>query len=46
MKKKLDAYKYFITIEYEEDLDYDKKCSVEVVKDNEAMYVVEYTAIK
>lgn len=45
-EKKLDGYKYFISIEYEEDLDYDKKCSVEVVKDNEVMYVVEYTAIK
>ena len=45
-KKKLDAYQYTVKITYEKDLKYDKNAKVTVVKDDNKMYIVEYTTIK
>lgn len=44
-EKELDAYEYTLNIEYKENLDYDKKATVIVVKEDNKMYVVKYTAI-
>ena len=44
--KKQDGYIYTYELEYEKDLGYTKKCSVTVVKDDNKMYVVEYTENK
>ena len=44
-EKKLKAYELEINVEYEKDLEYDEKVSVIVVKDNDKMHVVKYTAI-
>lgn len=44
-EKKLEAYELEINVEYEKDLEYDEKVSVIVVKDNDKMHVVKYTAI-
>ena len=45
-KKKYDGYEYTLKISYEKDLKYDEKAKVTVVKDENKMYIVEYTAIK
>lgn len=42
--KELSGYEYIINIEYEEDLGYDNKAKVIVVRDDNKMYVVKYTA--
>ncbi|MBO5096537.1 MAG: hypothetical protein J6B98_06650 [Bacilli bacterium] len=44
-EKELEAYELEINVEYEKDLEYDEKVSVIVVKDNDKMHVVKYTAI-
>jgi hypothetical protein len=45
-ENKLEAYEITISIEYEKDLGYDSKCNITVVKDDNMMYIVEYTASK
>lgn len=44
-EKELEAYELEINVEYEKDLEYDENVSVIVVKDNDKMHVVKYTAI-
>ena len=44
-EKELDAYEYTLEIQYKEDLGYDEKATVIVVKDDNKMYVAKYTAI-
>ena len=44
--KKLDGYKFTYNLDYKEDLGYSKKCTVTVVKDDNKMYVVEYSEEK
>ena len=43
--KKLDAHEYTIDITYKKDLEYDNKVKVITVKDDNKIYIVEYTTI-
>ena len=45
-EKEIKGYEYTLEIKYEKDLKYDSKAKVTVVKDDNKMYIVEYTAIK
>ena len=45
-EKKLEAFEIELTITYEEDMGYDKKVIITVVKDSDRMYIVKYTANK
>ena len=44
--KKYEGHEYTLEISYDKDLDYDEKAKVKVIKDENKMYIVEYTTTK